>query len=136
MRVVFDTNFWLQVFISKKNLALFDAIYTNELDVISCTEQEQELRNVLKRKAIGGKKLFPPLEDYVNLYKEHSDFIEAKPSRALIRNYRDTYLWNLCAEARTELLVTNDTDFNILRTLSKPPFQVINSAIFWSFYKV
>jgi putative PIN family toxin of toxin-antitoxin system len=136
MQAVFDTNFWIQVFISKRNVALFDAIYTNEFDVITCDVQEKELKSALYSRSIYKRKLFPPFEDYIKIYKEYSTTIEIRYRGGLIHDYKDTYIWNLCTQGKAELLVTNDADFNILKTFKKPPIKVITAAQFWSYYKV
>ncbi|GDX52185.1 hypothetical protein LBMAG27_12320 [Bacteroidota bacterium] len=134
-RVVLDLNFWLSVFISKKNSLLLDTIEKHDLEIFSCEEFRKDLESVFYHKDIFKRKLFPPFDSYLEFHAVVSETIAIQYRGGLIHDYKDKLIYDLCIQSRTRILVTNDSDFDVLKKFKRPEIIIMSTAEFWKVFK-
>lgn len=133
-RIVYDSNFWFSIF-HKNRVQKFLAVAEHyDLVIFSCEEQLKELLKVFHSPDLKGK-IIPPFESHLEFIQEVSFRIEIDRRSAIIQDYKDNYVYDLCVQSHSQILVTNDSHFDILKTLKRPPILVITVAEFWKLFK-
>ena len=133
--IVFDINFWLSVFISKKNSLLIDTIEKNELEIFSCSELRKDLSSVFYNREIFKRKLFPPFDVYLEFHDNITTLISVEHRGGLIHDYKDKIIYDLCIQSHSKILVTNDSDFDVLKKFKRPEIIIMSTAEFWKVFK-
>jgi len=80
------------------------------------------------------RKLFPPFNEYIQFHKQVTTQIDVEPRTGFIHDYKDNFIYDLCIQSKTKYLVTNDSDFDILKTYRSPAIIVLTVAEFWKLF--
>ncbi|HYV95080.1 MAG TPA: putative toxin-antitoxin system toxin component, PIN family [Chitinophagales bacterium] len=132
-RIVFDSNFWFSIFHKNRAQKFLIVVAGNDLSIFSCEEQVKELLKVFNAPDLKGK-IIPPFESHVEFIREVSTLIDIDRRSAIIKDYKDNYVYDLCVQSHSGILVTNDSHFDILKTLKRPPILIITVAEFWKLF--
>lgn len=134
-KVVLDLNFWLSVFIAKKNSLLLNTIEKHELEIYSCNELRKDLESVFFHKDIYKRKLFPPFDLYLEFHDVVSETVPVQHRDGLIHDYKDKIIYDLCIQSHSKIIVTNDSDFDVLKKFKHPEIIIMSTAEFWKVFK-
>ena len=115
-RIVFDTNFWIALFISGKQPEFAKRQISHYIVALSSDQLIKEMTSVFHEHHIFKRKLFPPFDEYIQFHKKVTTWIDVEPRSGFIHDYKDNFIYDLCIQSRAQYLVTNDSDFDILKT--------------------
>lgn len=116
MKVIFDCNIWVSLFITKQLNLLKQVLTSSQIQIFMTQELENEIRTVLSRekfrKYVDEKavKIFLFL---ISRYCEKID-IRGKCADVDIRDPKDVYLVALSEETKSDYLVSGDKDLLVL----------------------
>lgn len=128
---VLDCNIWFSIFHKQKAELLLDTLLNSDVELFANAELLKELLHMMHHPNTQG--LIP------RPFKKHIDFVKAITTDyptdkrfALLRDYKDNYLVDLCVQSNAAL-VTNDKGFTMLKKLKHPKVSLIGKA---EFYKI
>ncbi len=129
VKVVIDTNVWRSFLIGKRLAQLKHHLSSGKIQVVTCPELMEELREVTSRPKLRG--YFPAAEvsnlfSLLDVIAIHVDVTVRKP---LCRDPKDDFLLALVEKSKADYLVTGDKDllihdpFGLARILSPSAFE-------------
>jgi|JI6StandDraft_1071083.scaffolds.fasta_scaffold56618_4 putative PIN family toxin of toxin-antitoxin system len=132
-RIVFDTNFFISLFINGKLASFTKLIIDNNITIFVCDELLTELKNVLLRPKF--KKHFnkKEIKDNIEFIKLISTTINIDQRFDRAPDSKDNYLLDLCYTVKSYYLVTGDKPLLNLKHIGK--IQLISPAIFYKLVK-
>lgn len=133
-KLVLDLNFWLSVFIPRKNLLLLDAIENHNLEICSCIQLRKDLEATFYHKDIYKRKLFPPFNSHLEFHDAITENHSVQQRGGLIHDYKDKLIYDLYVQSHAQILVTNDSDFNVLKKFKRPEIIIMSTAEFWKVF--
>lgn len=109
-KIIIDTNIWISFLIGKSLRGLQNYIDSQNIKIITCKEQYNELSEVFKKPKI--KKYFSKgqVEEFFELLDESSDCIELVSKSKICRDEKDNYLVSLAIDSHASFLITGDQD--------------------------
>ncbi len=129
MTVVIDTNTLLQCFSStSRHYPIWQAIISEKFKVMVSIGIVFEYEEVLGRKAspVISKVIIDALLESPNVEFIEPDF----KWNAIIADPDDDKFFDTAIAGNADFVVTNDKHFNVLKTISFPPVQIISSDNF------
>ena len=106
-KVIIDTNLWISVIISSRQEEFTLLLLENDIEVYTCKELIDELKEVLERDKIR-KYLKLPVNEYVSFHKDLTKKFAAKSSLSFDIDPKDSFLLNLSIETKADFLITGD----------------------------
>lgn len=109
-KIIVDSNIWISFLIGKSLQGLQTHINSNLINIITCEEQLQELREVFNKPKI--RKYFSKEQilDFFELLDEASEKVILKSKVKICRDSKDDYLVALAIDSQADYLITGDYD--------------------------
>lgn len=116
MKVIFDCNIWVSLFITKQIDLLKQFLTSPEVVFLTSQELEDEIRTVLSRKKFQKYIDERAVEVFIHRISRYSEKIDisGKCADVDIRDPKDVYLVTLSEEAKADYLVSGDKDLLVL----------------------
>jgi uncharacterized protein len=110
LRLVIDTNLWINFIISKKLNLLEPIVFAENTRILFCSELVEELQATITKPKL--KKYFSEnaLEEMLTVFDPYIDFITVKSTVSICRDPNDNFLLALAKDGKANYLLTGDND--------------------------
>ncbi len=136
MKVIFDCNIWVSLFITKQLPLLRQFLTSSEIQFFTTQELENEIRTVLLRKKIRKYVDVRAVEIFIYQISRYCEKIEidGKCADVNIRDPKDIYLVTLSEETKADYLVSGDKDLLVIGEYKVTKFITLSEfkAIFFN----
>jgi uncharacterized protein len=106
--IILDTNIWISYLLSRKFHILTKIILSNKLDIVTCSNLINEIREVLQREKFRRYISKKDIEEAIKIHIKLCRFIEVETGTAYLTDKKDNFLIDLYQAASATLLVTGD----------------------------
>lgn len=107
--IVFDTNVWVSFFLKNKTSEIFDMITNAGIEIFTCQEQIEELKDVLNRHKIE-KQLSHTVDECLYIFELSTTSVTIRKQFSGCRDPRDNFLFDLTIQSNADYLVSGDRD--------------------------
>ena len=136
MKVIFDCNIWVSLFITKQLPLLRQFLTSSETQFFTTQELENEIRTVLLRKKFRKYVDVRAVEIFIYQISRYCEKIEidGKCADVNIRDPKDIYLVTLSEETKADYLVSGDKDLLVIGEYKVTKFITLSEfkAIFFN----
>lgn len=136
MKVIFDCNIWVSLFITKQLPLLRQFLTSSEIQFFTTQELENEIRTVLLRKKFRKYVDVKAVEIFIYQISRYCEKIEidGKCADVNIRDPKDIYLVTLSEETKADYLVSGDKDLLVIGEYKVTKFITLSEfkAIFFN----
>lgn len=136
MKVIFDCNIWVSLFITKQLPLLRQFLTSSEIQFFTTQELENEIRTVLLRKKFRKYVDVRAVEIFIYQISRYCEKIEidGKCAYVNIRDPKDIYLVTLSEETKADYLVSGDKDLLVIGEYKVTKFITLSEfkAIFFN----
>ncbi|MDO4524554.1 MAG: putative toxin-antitoxin system toxin component, PIN family [Bacteroidales bacterium] len=136
MKVIFDCNIWVSLFITKQLPLLRQFLTSSEIQFFTTQELENEIRTVLLRKKFRKYVDVRAVEIFIYQISRYCEKIEidGKCADVNIRDPKDIYLVTLSEETKADYLVSGDKDLLVIGEYKVTKFITLSEfkAIFFN----
>lgn len=136
MKVIFDCNIWVSLFITKQLPLLRQFLTSSEIQFFTTQELENEIRTVLLRKKIRKYVDVRAVEIFIYQISRYCEKIgiDGKCADVNIRDPKDIYLVTLSEETKADYLVSGDKDLLVIGEYKVTKFITLSEfkAIFFN----
>ena len=136
MKVIFDCNIWVSLFITKQLPLLRQFLTSSEIQFFTTQELENEIRTVLLRKKFRKYVDVRAVEIFIYQISRYCEKIEidGKCADVNIRDPKDIYLVTLSEETKADYLVSGDKDLLVIGEYKGTKFITLSEfkAIFFN----
>lgn len=136
MKVIFDCNIWVSLFITKQLPLLKQFLTSSEIQFFTTQELENEIRTVLLRKKFRKYVDVRAVEIFIYQISRYCEKIEidGKCADVNIRDPKDIYLVTLSEETKADYLVSGDKDLLVIGEYKVTKFITLSEfkAIFFN----
>ena len=136
MKVIFDCNIWVSLFITKQLPLLRQFLTSSEIQFFTTQELENEIRTVLLRKKFRKYVDVRAVEIFFYQISRYCEKIEidGKCADVNIRDPKDIYLVTLSEETKADYLVSGDKDLLVIGEYKVTKFITLSEfkAIFFN----
>lgn len=129
MKIVLDTNSLIQSFNNfSKHHPIWEGIINEKYDVIVSISIMLEYEEIL------GSKFSPKTGELIQRFLKESPNVQfVEPDfkwNAIVADPDDNKFFDAAIAGNADFIVTNDKHFNVVKTVSFPPIQIISSDAF------
>lgn len=117
-KIVIDTNIWISFLIGKRLKGLQNHINNQQVRILTCKEQLNELADVFSRPKIRKYISKEIIIDFFELLEESSQTVSINTVVSICRDPKDNYLLSLSIDSDAHFLVTGDNDLLILQNIN------------------
>ena len=107
--VVFDTNIWVFFFLKNKTSEISAMKANTGIEVFTCQELTDELKDVLKRRKIE-KQLSHTVDECLNIFELSTTSVTIHKKFSGCRDPKDNYLFDRAIQSNADYLVSGDRD--------------------------
>ncbi|MEO5650410.1 MAG: putative toxin-antitoxin system toxin component, PIN family [Ginsengibacter sp.] len=110
IKVIFDTNVWINFLIGKRLASIKEYIISGQITIIIAPQLLIEIKEVTGREKL--KKYFPKesVDELIELLETIGELIEIEPVHFINRDPKDNFLLDLIDSSKADYLVTGDKD--------------------------
>ncbi len=131
MRIVIDSNIWINVFINNDSQSFIKKILDREIEIISSSRQVEEVSNVLSRPKIKNVIAHELIEEFLILFFKSVDIVETKIKIKVCRDEKDNFILETAISGSVDYIVTEDKDLLVLN-----PYETVKIVTAKEFYKI
>jgi hypothetical protein len=106
--IILDTNVWISYLLSHKFHDLTKLILDNRLEIVTCEDLANEMKEVLQRKKFKKYITGKDTKEAVDIYLKLCHMVEIEDNPSSFTDKKDNFLIGLYIAAKATLLVTGD----------------------------
>jgi putative PIN family toxin of toxin-antitoxin system len=128
-KLVIDTNLWISWLIGKRQTRLNEILENEMLEIVTSTEQVQELFEVIERSKFRKHFTSEVLDEFKLFFIEALNIVEVRIKVKISRDSKDDFLLALAKTAKANFLLTGDKDLLVLRKFELTKIQTLEDFL-------
>ncbi len=127
LKLIIDTNLWVNFIISNKQNLLDPLLFTEKARLLFSKELIAEIQQTITKPKL--KKYFETnaLEEMLSTFEPFIDLIEVKSTVTICRDTKDNFLLALAKDGKADYLLTGDKDLLDLKKFGQTKIKTISS---------
>ncbi len=114
MKIIIDTNIWISVFINKDFQSFIKKILENDIQIISSSQQIEEISSVLTRPKIVVHIDKNLVGEFLVLFLKSVEIVKSNVKISDCRDEKDNFILEAAVSGKVDFIITEDNDLLVL----------------------